>query len=102
LTAFSSFPRKNKRGHSEFLEVSLRPKPFRGTWRGSGLVGSFRSFGFFGLSGSENETNQINEIDRINQLDCLRIAIPSRTAPHHLQSDGYVSDFAVNLSTTDC
>ena len=30
MTAFSSFPRKNKRGHSEFLEVNLRPKKKRG------------------------------------------------------------------------
>jgi len=36
LTAFFSFPRKNKRGHSEFLEVNLRPKLFRDAWRGSG------------------------------------------------------------------
>ena len=44
MTAFSSFPRKNKRGYYEFLEVNLRPKPFRDAWRGSG------SSGFFGLS----------------------------------------------------
>jgi hypothetical protein len=80
LTAFSSFPRKNKRGHPEFLEVNLRPKPFRDVWRSSGLVGLSGLFGCFGLSGSENEINEINQIDQINRLDCLRIALTSHTA----------------------
>ena len=52
LTAFSSFPRKNKREHSEFLEVKLRPQSFRDAWRGSG------SSGFFDLSRLFGSTNE--------------------------------------------
>jgi len=52
MTAFSSFPLKNKLGHSEFLEVNLRPKLFRGAGRRSG------SSGFFDLSRLFGSTNE--------------------------------------------